>query len=76
LTSSKVIPLNRCSEELHLNESINSDEAEDIIEFDDENIEGSEDFHKKELAATSLESPRSKVITDSDDTETKNNRYV
>ena len=70
MTSSKVIPLNRCSEELLVDHiSINSEEAEAIIE-------GSENFYEKELAATSLEPPRSKKITDSDDTETKNNRYV
>jgi hypothetical protein len=72
-----MIPLNKVAEELLLDyESINSEEAEDILQFDDENIEGSEDVQGKALASTSLESPRSKTFTDSADNETKYNRYV
>jgi hypothetical protein len=72
-----MISLNKLSEELLLDyESINSEDAEDILQFDDENIEGSEDFHDKGLASTSLDSPRSKTFTDSADNETKYNRYV
>jgi hypothetical protein len=45
LTTSEMITLIKLSEKLNLDcESINSEDAEDILQFYDENIEGSEDL--------------------------------
>jgi hypothetical protein len=80
LTSSEMIALNKLSEELiqefQDDESIHSEDAEDMLHYDHGNIEGSEDFHDKCLESTSSESPRAKTLTDSPGGETQHNRYV